>query len=213
MKQTLSYGRVKWSYEEDDSSFPTRPTPLMTFCPIRINGKPHYPKFSDRTTLSLFRMKTEKRVSFKEGYIDWYCHSRKDHELSEGRDFLLWLIKMQLSIKFEKDDLNIHPYFTSSESPRHDENDEMAQGLSFAVRPVTVNERKVKLYLQDDAVLNLIGLPYGHEVDFLDLVRIYVKQRFLWEEWRAPAPTFLDWVKNQGQRPVFNKGQLGFCLA
>jgi hypothetical protein len=89
----------------------------------------------------------------------------------------------------------------------------MAEGLSFAIKPVEVAGRKIKLYLQDEAVLNLLNLPYGEDLDFIELVQEYVRLRFQWEAWRAPAPPFLDWVKAQAKRPVFQRGQLGFSLS
>lgn len=210
MKQSLSYGKVRWSYEDEESSLSTRPTPIMTFCPIRIFGKPKYPQFTDKTTLALFKIKTSDKLYFREAYRTWFESWKQDLDLGEGRAFLRWLIKNQKSIIWQKGDFSLHKYFTHSESPKHDIGDEMSAGQSFAIKPVVVLDRKVKLYLQDEAVLNLISLPYGTETDFLELVQNYIRQRFLWEEWRAPAPPFIEWVKAQGKKPIFHQGQLGF---
>lgn len=214
MKQRLNYGRITWSYEDDSHRELTEtPTPLLNFKPIRVCGKLRTPEFSDRVTLLLFKHKTSRRISFREAYLRWVLEENsRNHELGEGKAFLLWLKKTNLSIAWKKTDYELHHYFTDPGAPKHDPDDEMAQDLSFAVRPVEVDGRKVKLYLQDDAVLNLINLAYGEETDFLTLVKTYVAQRFKWESWRAPAPTFLDWVKNQAKRPVFQSGQLGFTL-
>lgn len=212
MKQGLHYGRISWSYEDDcHPSAPDRLSPFVTFNPIRINNKLITPTFSDKIALKLFKYKTDNTCSFREAYKEWYLTSFIDRDLGEGRSFLRWLYRQERSIKWRPNDFKLHPFFTAKDAPRHDENDEMAKGLSFAIRPVEVNKRKVKLYLTDDAVLNLISLPYGHDTDFIELVCEYVRLRFEWEKLKAPAPTFLDWVKAQVRRPVFMQGQIGFC--
>lgn len=130
-------------------------------------------------------------------------------EIGESRSFLKWIQKKNYSIVWKKGDFSIHPYFTAHDSPKHDPKDELAAEHIFAIKPVEVSNRKIKLYIQDDDVISLIHLPYGEEEDFLELVKQYVNLRFHWEKWRAPAPTFLDWVKAQGKRPVFSRGQIG----
>ncbi|MCM2351004.1 MAG: hypothetical protein NDI69_13365 [Bacteriovoracaceae bacterium] len=214
MKQRLNYGRITWSYDDDlDSKVTGSPTPLLQFTAIRIQGKFKVPQFSDRVTLLLLKHKTKIKISFREAYLRWYLEeSHSDRDLGEGKAFLLWLKKTNQSIAWKKTDYKLHRFFTDDNAPKHDPEDEMAEELSFAVRPVEVEGRKVKLYLQDDAVLNLINLSYGEESDFLGLVKNYVALRFKWESWRAPAPPFLDWVKSQAKRPVFLPGQLGFSL-
>lgn len=215
MKHTLNYGRIRWSYDEDfDSSLPCRPNPLMKFSPIRINGKLRYPNFSDKVALTLLTLKWAQRVNFQEAYKEWFLEqSMKDLELGEGRSFLRWLQKNRLAVNCKETDYSLHAYFLQPNSPKHDASDELSQGHSFAIAPVQVERRTVKLYLEDEAVINLINLPYGVEKDFLHLVKNYVQTRFQYEEWRAPAPTFLDWVKAQGLRPVFSSGQLGLSLS
>lgn len=213
MKNTLSYGRLKWSYEDFDLSKPCRPSPLFTFSPIRINGKLKTPHFTDKITLALLKHKTTGPKYFRDLYVDWYCeNSWIDRDLGEGRAFYRWLQKSNQSIEFRPHDFKLHSYFTQENAPKHDPNDEMAKGLSFAIRPVKVGHRNVKLYLQDECMMNLLTMPFGEDEDFLELVKEYVNLRFQWEKWRAPAPPFLDWVKARAKRPVFSSGQLGFCL-
>ncbi len=210
MKQALNYGRITWSYEDTPSWNEERPTPLLKFTPIRVHGQLKTPAFSDRMALLIVKHQTSSRITFREAYLRWCLEGPNDRDLGEGKSFLLWLKKNNQSIAWEARDYEFHPFFTGKDAPTHDPGDEMAQDLSFAVRPVEVEGRKVKLYLQDEAVLNLISLPYGEDVDFLTLVMTYVSLRFKWEGWRAPAPPFLEWVKGQVLRPTFLPGQLGF---
>lgn len=211
---TLKYGKVSWSYEERfDPSLPCRPSPFLTLSPVKMNGKWRTPELSERTMLELLKLKGTRFMPFTEAYREWFGTSRlKERELGEGRSFLLWARKEKLNLKFCKSDIELHPYFAQKNSPRHAPDDEMASGLSFAAQPVKVEGRTVKLYLQDEAIMNLISMPFGHDTDFRELMEDYVRLRFQWEVWRAPAPTFLDWVKAQAKRPVFSQGQLGFCL-
>lgn len=190
-----------------------RPNPIVTFAPLWAGGKLWTPNFGDRHSLILLRRHTPKKVSFQRAYTGWRASGAKEEiELGEGRAFLRWLHKYQLSIEWKDRDFKPHPYFFQGPMPYHDENDEMARGLSFAIKPVQVSGRKVKLYIQDNDMISLLNMPYGKEEDFLELVMRYVAQRFEWESWRAPAPTFLDWVINHGLRPVFFPGQLGFQI-
>lgn len=214
MKQRLNYGRISWSYEDFDPKVACRPIPLLTFPSIRINGKLKHLHFSDKVWFQLLKLKSPQKISFKEAYRKWfYDRSWTDHDLGEGRSFLRWLQKNKISIQWNKDDLQFHAFFMLNDAPKHELNDELAQNLSFAIPPVTVEGRKVKLYLQDDAVLGLINMPYGEDHDFLDLVKQYIKLRFQWEQWQAPAIPFLDWVKSQAKRPVFLGGQLGLNMS
>ena len=210
---TLRYGRIRWSHEDFDPRVACRPNPIVTFNPIRVQGHLWHPRFSDKHALILLRKKGPKQIYFPMAYSSWRNSGAiEEKELGEGRAFLRWLQKYDLSIAWRMQDFKPHPYFCQEDSPKHDPQDEMAQGLSFAIRPVHVSGRHVKLYLQDESMLNLLSLPYGNEEDFLELVMKYVSQRFLWESWRAPAPQFIDWVVSQGKRPIFNQGQLGFNL-
>lgn len=214
MKQGLNYGRITWSYEEDfDPKIPCRPSPFITFNPVRINGKLKTPAFSDKVALQLLKYKTTDTLIFPEAYKKWYLEgSFHDRDLGEGRAFLRWLHSNQQSIRWRPQDFKLHPLFTSEDAPKHAKDDEMAQGLTFAIKPVEIGARKVKLYVVDEAMLNLMTLPYGEDHDFLELVKEYVNLRFQWEAWKAPAPTFLDWVKAQAKRPVFMQGQIGVCF-
>lgn len=193
---------------------PGRPKPIVTFTPVWISGKLYQPQFDDRYALLILRRDLPKKVSFKRAYEGWRASgAREEAELGEGRAFLRWLRKHHLSIDWKKSDFKPHPYFSSVDSPTHDPNDEMAKGLSFAIKPIVVGERKVKLYLRDEDMLRLLSMPYGDDEDFLELVMRYVAQRFEWEKWRAPAPTFLDWMISHGKRPVFGQGQVGFLTS
>ena len=214
MNKALNYGRISWAYEEEwNPEIPCTPSPLFTFNPIRINGKYKYPLISDKTSLLIINLQNEHKILFKDAYKSWLSDGpRIDRDLGEGRAFLKWLKNKHYSIDWKKNDFKFHDYFLQSECPKHDSGDEMAIGLSFAITPVEVSGRKIKLYLKDEAVLNLINMPYGEETDFLDLVRGYIKMRFQWEKWKAPSPPFLEWVKAQAKKPLFSKGQLGLTL-
>lgn len=213
MKNTTRQGRTSGLQVPYDPAQPGRPNPLMTFSSIWFEGRYYYPRFGDRNSLLLLRYNMPKKVSFSRAYSGWRAGgSREERELGEGRAFFRWLQRHQISIQWKKTDFELNPYFSQENSPRHDPGDEMAQGLSFAIRPVRVSGRHVKLYVQDDDMLALLNLGYGEEEDFLELVMKYVTHRFQWEQWRAPAPHFLDWVKSQGKRPVFGPCQLGLEL-
>jgi hypothetical protein len=213
MKQTLNYGRISWDYDDFDPKVPCRPTPLIKFSSIRINGVIKHPRFSDKISLQLLKHKAPNKLSFREAYRQWYNDIPwNDHDLGEGRAFLRWLQKNNKCIEWKETDMGLHTYFYSPDAPKHDPSDELAQDLSFAIKPVEVEGRRVKLYLKDEAVLSLLNMPYGEEHDFLDLVKQYIKLRFQWELWNAPAVTFLDWVNSQAKRPIFQGGQLGFYL-
>jgi hypothetical protein len=190
-----------------------RPTPIVQFSKIQWEGATYHPNFGDRHSLLLLRRQLPKKVSFPRAYRGWLeSGSTELSEFGEGRAFLRWLMKHDLAIDWKKKDFDPHPYFTHPSAPKHDPRDEMARGLSFAIKHVDVDSRKVKLYVQDEDMLNLLSMPFGNEEDFLELVMRYVAQRFEWAKWKAPAPLFLDWVKAQGRRPVFNGGDVGFYL-
>ena len=211
MSKALNYGKIRWSFEEEfDPHLPCRPSPFLTFQPVRINGKFITPKLSDKHGLSLLKMKGGERISFIEAYKDWYLHHQwHDRDLSEGRAFLRYLKTHHKSVRLAQADFTLHPYFTQSSAPKHDPHDELAKEHAFVISPVEVNKRKVKLYVSDEDMLNLISLPFGTDVDFLRLVKSYITLRHEWEKWKAPSPSFLEWVKSQVVRPVFSKGQLG----
>jgi hypothetical protein len=196
------------------NNMPWKPSPLITFGPVWAIGRQWIPNFGDKNSLLIMRRQVEKRVSFARAYCGWRnSGAHEEKELGEGRAFLRWLQKHHLSIGWIEKDFSPHPYFSGPDSPKHDKNDEMAKGLSFAIKPILVGEKKVKLYVRDEDVLSLLSLNYGNEVDFLELVKNYVSYRHEWEKWKAPAPLFLDWVVSHGKRPVFGMGQLGLDIA
>ncbi len=205
MKQSLSYGRIKLGYCEDT----LRPTPLLFFTPIRYQGKPRVPNLTDRDCIIIMKLKADNTVSFRDAYIEAVCRdSREANELGEGRALLRWLRKHRLEIRWKDHDFKMHSFFENG--PAFDEDDEFSIDHCFSIPPVTVMGRTIKLYIEDEAMLSLLALDYGEEEDFLSLVKRYIARRIQWEHWRAPAPTFLDWVKVEGKRPVFSPGQLGF---
>lgn len=214
MKHSLNYGKISWSYEDGktDESLDS-PTPLISFPPIRINGNLRTPDFNDRIILELIKLKSKNQLSFRDLYREWFINDIfVNRDLGEGRAFYRWLRLQEKSIAWRASEIKLHPYFTDPNSPKHELGDEMAQDLSFAIKPVEVEGRRVKLYLQDDAILNLINLKFGVDQDFIELVCDYISMRFRWAKWQAPAPPFIDWVKAQAKRPVFQRGQLGFTL-
>lgn len=209
MKNSLSYGRIRLGYEEES----LRPSPILAFTPIRYQGRPRVPKISDRDGLYLLKLKGEKKISFREAYVESVCKDSKDaHELGEGRALLRWLKKNRMMILWKDGDFKMHSLF--EDGPGFDAEDELSRDHSFSILPVTVMGRVIKLYVEDEAMLALLCLDYGEEENFLSLVRRYIARRIQWEHWRAPAPTFLDWVRVEGKKPVFDRGQVSFkpCL-
>lgn len=205
MKPTLSYGRVKFGYEEDQ----LRPIPVFFFNPIRYQGRPRVPRISDRDTISIMKLKGEREISFRDAFTQAVCRdSREADEVGEGRAILRWLKKRRLFIVWRTSDFKLHSYF--EDGPELSAEDELSKDHSFSIQPVKVMGRTIKLYIEDEAMMTLLTLEYGEEEDFLSLVKRYISRRIQWEHWRAPAPTFLDWVKCEGKRPVFGKGQVGF---
>jgi len=188
-----------------------RPHPIITFSPLWVFDRKYFPSFGDQHALILLKRKTPKQVSFARAYAGWrHSGAGELQELGEGRAFLRWLQRHELSIAWKERDFLPHPFFREPDAPKHAPDDELAQGHSFAIRPVFVAGRSVKLYVKDNDILSLLNLPYGEEEDFLILVMSYITQRFEWQKWKALAPTFLDWVHSHGKRPIFQPGQLGF---
>ncbi len=199
------------NWQENVLTLPAgRPNPLIQFKPVYFEGNLYHPNFDDRTSLLIFGRRMPKKVSFIRAYSGWRAGGARDlNDLGEGRAFLRWLQRHELSVEWKKDDFLIHPLFSGKLAPNHDPQDEFAKGLSFALRPVQVQKRKVKLYLQDQDVLSLLRIKTGEEKDFLSLVEDYVEMRFDWDTTRSPAPGFLEWVRNKGKRPIFYPGQMG----
>lgn len=205
MKPSLSYGRISWGYEEDF----LRPLPVFNFNFVRFLGRKRYPQISDRDGLQLLKHRGEKKISFRDAYVEAVCRDdRIASEIGEGKAILRWLRQKNLAIVWKDGDFKLHSFF--EDGPEFHPEDEFSRDHSFSILPVTVMGRTVKLYIEDEAMLSLLSLEYGEEEDFVSLVRRYIARRIQWEHWRAPAPTFLDWVKCEGKRPVFQRGQLGF---
>jgi hypothetical protein len=209
MKQILNYGRITLSHSDFDPDLPCVPYPFMKINPIKVNGKILKPQFSPNDCLSLLKLKSPQPSSFRETYLEWRFHHSSNLDLGEGRSFVRWLHHEKRSIKWNGSEFKLHDYFSTPLSPKHDPEDELARGLSFAIKPIWVEKRCVKLYLDDESVLSLLSLSFGEEEDFLELVKDYIQMRFKWEKWSAPAPLFVDWVKAMAKRPLFNKGALG----
>lgn len=213
MAKSLKYGGAVYHYGDYDPHEGCTPSPVMKLRPVQIRGKRYTPQLGDRTILLLLQRKMEKNVSFARAYTGWReGGSREEHELGEGRAFLRWIQRHELGIQWESGDIALHPYFLDEQAPKHDPRDETARGMSFAIAPVEVNGRKIKLYVEDQDMLRIIQRPYGKEEDFLHLVKRYIKERHQWQSWQAPAPSFIDWLTTLGQKPVFSVGQLGFSL-
>lgn len=195
-----------------ESLWSGRPNPIITFTSVYAEGRKWQFTPSNRDALLLLKHSLPTKVSFIRAFQGWRASgAREERELGQGRAFLRWLHKHRISILWKEQDFQPHPLFIHPDSPKHDPHDELAQGLSFAIRPVRVASRNIKLYVKDDDMLALLAAPFGHEVDFIQLVKDYVACRFDWEAWRAPAPHFLDWVLVNGKRPVFEPGQVGFA--
>jgi hypothetical protein len=213
MKHRLSYGRISWSYDDFDPKVPCVPTPLVRFSPIKINSRLRTLVFTDRQSLELLKHKTEMKLPIKEVYRLWLRElSIQDLELGEGRSFLKWLRQKNLSVHWTPQDYSLHEYFNYGPSIVQDPNDEYARGHSFSISPVRVNNKMIKLYLEDESILNLLSLPYGEEENFLKLMENYILLRFQLMKGNAPAPLFIDWVRANGKKPLFFLGQMGLCL-
>ena len=211
MGQTLRYGKARLSYE--DTSLLITPTPVVSFKEVYAEGRYWAPRISDKAALQLLKRKMDKQVSYLRAYRGFRASGAKEErELGEGRAFLRWLMRHELSVAWESEDLNLHPYFSQKDAPKHDPSDEMSRDMSFAIAPVSVNGKKVKLYLADDDVLRLFHMQQGQQEDFLKLVSRYVEQRHQWMAKQLPALPFVEWLALQGHRPGFNRGQIGFQL-
>lgn len=200
----LTYGKVSWSFEEDFNPS----TPCCPFPVIKINK---YFKGFHRTALNLFKLKCSEKILLDEAYLAW---SSSFLSVQAGQDdainFLHWLKKRNLSIQWRSKDFTIHPYFYYSKCPSYEKGNNFEQDSSFSIKPVQVDGRNIKLCLEDDSIMSLLNISYGDEIDFLELVKDYIQMRFHREKWGTPSPTFLDWVKILGKKPLFKVGQLSF---
>jgi hypothetical protein len=184
---------------------------IITFSSLWVNGKKWHPSPGDVHALLWIKHRASNVIAFNRAYSGWRISGAiEEREFGEGRAFLRWMYKRKISIEWSEKDFCINPLFSGPQAPKHSPVDELARTHSFAISPVKVGQKRVKLYVQDRDMLNLINLSYGQDEDFLELVKNYVSKRFEWEKWRAPAPGFMDWVKNEGRRPNFSNGQLGF---
>ena len=211
MGTTLRYGKATLTHE--DSLLLVTPTPVVKFKEVYAEGRYWAPHISDKAALLLLKRKMAKQVSYLRAYRGFRAsEAKEERELGEGRAFLRWLMRHELSVAWESEDLLLHPYFAHKDAPRHDPADEMAGDMSFAIAPVSVNGKKVKLYLADDDVLRLFHMQQGQQEDFLRLVSRYVEQRHQSQTGQLAALPFVEWLALQGHRPGFNKGQIGFHL-
>lgn len=212
MAKSLKYGGAVYHYGDYDLQEGCTPSPVMKLRSIQIRGKKYNPNLGDRTILLLLQRKMEKKVSFSRAYTGWReGGSREEHELGEGRAFLRWIQRHELGISWEEGDIALHPYFIDDQAPRHNPQDETAKGMHFAIAPIEVNGRRIKLYVEDQDMLRIIHTPYGRELDFGVLLKKYLMARLKWLEWQAPAPTLMEWLRSTGHKPLFSRGQLGFC--
>ncbi len=208
----LKVGRALYHTGVDEDVLHS-PVPVVKFAPVWLDGRHETPHINDKHALLLLRREAKKQVSFTRAWRGWrYSGAHEAKELGQGRAFLRWLTRHELAIAWGPRDVEVHPYFTHPEAPRHDPRDEFARGMSFALAPVELAGKKVKLYLLDEDVLRLLHLAYGHAEDFTLLVTEYILQRRQWQAWQAPAPPFVEWLLAQGKKPLFKEGQLGLSL-
>lgn len=208
----LRYGKAVYHFEDFNPRRPCCPSPVFSFSTVYAQGEFHSPQITDRTMLKLLRRDTEKRISLARAYEGWLMGgSPEERELGESRAFYRWLMRYDLSILWHKRDFAPHPYFEHSSTAHHPQ-DEFAQGMSFAIAPVEVGERKIKMYLEDDDVIRLLSLKDGAPTDFMELMRAYVLKRLAWRERQTQALSFADWVILEGCRPLFSQGQIGLSL-
>ncbi len=160
MKHSLQYGRISWSYNDFDPEVACRPTPLFQFKTIRIAGRAVTPKLSDKHALLLLKRKLPKVMSFSEAYRSWWKSGRREiEELGEGLSFLKWLKANGLSVAFKRSDFHFHPYFQPSGTKDSEH--------LFTITSVDVLGRKVKLFVEDEDMIQILHFPYGRDVDFL----------------------------------------------
>lgn len=188
-------------------------SPLIQFKAIYFNNKLETPSFDDLSSLLILRKTGHKKVSFMRAYHGWRMGGSKDQiNVGRGKSFLRWMNHHQLSILWEKEDFEINPLFSGTSMPKHFSDDEYAKDHSFAIRPVIVGGKAIKLYITDQHMLRLINFDHGQPEDFLELVKHYISHRFDWEKWKVPSPFFLDWIISHQKRPVFKTGQVGLCI-
>jgi hypothetical protein len=84
--------------------------------------------------------------------------------------------------------------------------------MSFAIAPVEVEGRRVKLYVADEDMLRLLQIKDGNACDFLQLVTAYISHRKARQDWSAPPPGLIQWIETLGHRPLFAPAQVGLHL-
>lgn len=171
----------------------------------------------DLYALLILQKHTSKQVSYERAFRGWKNSPFLHEKRSDGRAFYSWLNRHHLSIIWKADDFYVNPILSSPLAPRHDENDELAPGHSFVIRPQMVDGRKIKLYVQDRDMIKILNLHIGEHIPLPELTKRYITQRLEWEKKLVPAPSFLDWIVALGKRPLIEEGELGFfpqvCLS
>lgn len=209
MKQNLIYGKISWSYEEQvNCNDLILPVPLFGLNTFKVRGRKIELKFSDKVSFKLLTVTSSKKLPLPQLYQSWEkARDREDEQLGEGRSFLNWMRRNQFSILWKKNDITFHPYFNQTNG-WFDPRDNFLIDHAFSIPSVLVGKRKIKLYIKDEDMLQLLHLPTGEESDFLDLVRGYVSFRLEREKTSFPLAAFVDWVNISGKRPLFRKGDL-----
>jgi hypothetical protein len=213
MKANLNYGKIQWAYEDEEFNQPLIPLPIFSPSPIWINGRHHIPLLSDEIFLKLHFNKGAKEYYFKQAYKDWYLKSPHDQiKFRSDHSFLKYIHQQKIKIILQKNDFTLHPYFSQVDAPKQDKMDDFSEEHHFIIKPIKIENRLVKLYVKDEDIIRMMKIPYGRDYDFLELAKRYIALRWEWEKCHAPAPTFLEWIKNLFLRPVFMRGQLGLKL-
>lgn len=185
-------------------------TPILRFRQVWHEGAFHSFNPDDIYSLLILQKVTAKRVSYERAYRGWRSGPMINERRSPGRAFYHWLDKHSLSIIWKETDFSTNPLLSSALCPRHDPDDELAQGHSFVIRPQLIQQRKIKLYVQDRDMIKVLSLYSGDEAPLGDLTRNYISQRLLWEKTHTPAPSFLDWLIANGKKVQVGEGDLGF---
>lgn len=186
---------------------------LIQFKSIYFNNKLETPIFDDHSSLQILKKKAQKKVSFIRAYHGWRIGGSKDEmNLGSGKSFLRWMNHHQLSILWDEGDFIINPLFGGASMPKHTADDEFAKDHSFAIKTVIVEGRSIKLYITDQHMIRLFNFHHGNPEDFLELVKVYISHRIVWEKWKIPSPFFLDWMISHQKRPIFQPGQVGLSL-
>ncbi|HLT23424.1 MAG TPA: hypothetical protein VKZ84_08270 [Bacteriovoracaceae bacterium] len=183
---------------------------LIQFKDVWHEGKFHSFNPDDLSALLILQRVTDKQVSYERAFRGWRNSPIAQERRSPGRAFYSWLNKHHLSIIWKYNDFTINPILSSPLAPRHEANDEFAQGHSFVIKPQMIDGRRIKLYVQDQDMIKILNLHIGEPTSLGELTQKYIGQRLKWEKTCMPAPTFLDWIIANGKRPQVVEGELGF---